>query len=143
MTRWPQKRDLGRSSLHTRASASATAVPSTVLGHAPGILRWMGRVWRSRLARDPLGAPGERQDDEERGRLPPPVHRLLRSALYSEPVPHGPAAHSITSSARARIEGGIVRPKAFAVLRLTTSSKLVDCWTGRSAGLAPLSIFPR
>jgi len=49
----------------------------------------------------------------------------------------GGAAHSMTSSARARIEGGIVRPSALAVLRLTTSSKMVGCWTGRSAGLAP------
>jgi len=52
------------------------------------------------------------------------------------------AAHSMTSSARARIEGGIVRPSALAVLRLTTSSKVVGCWTGRPAGLAPLRIFP-
>jgi hypothetical protein len=33
--------------------------------------------------------------------------------------------HSMTSSARARIEGGTVRPSALAVLRLTTSSKVV------------------
>src|SRR5207253_1833377 len=32
---------------------------------------------------------------------------------------------------------GIVRPSAFAVLRLMTSSNLVGCSTGRSAGLAP------
>src|SRR6516164_8423824 len=50
--------------------------------------------------------------------------------------------YSITSSARARIEGGTVRPSAVAVLRLTTSSKVVGCWTGRSAGLAPLRIRP-
>ena len=74
MTRWPQKRDLRRSSLHTRAAASATTVSSAVLRHVPGILRWMGRVWRSRLARGPLGAPGEGQDDEERGKLPMQVH---------------------------------------------------------------------
>jgi hypothetical protein len=39
-------------------------------------------------------------------------------------------SHSKTSWARARIDGGILRPSAWAVLRLTTSSKLVDCWTG-------------
>ena len=49
---------------------------------------------------------------------------------------------SMTSSARARIDGGTVRPSALAVLRLTTSSKVVGCWTGRSAGLAPLRILP-
>src|SRR6516165_8580056 len=50
--------------------------------------------------------------------------------------------YSMTSSARARIEGGTLRPRALAVLRLTTSSKVVGCWTGRSAGLAPLRILP-
>src|SRR5215813_2115953 len=50
--------------------------------------------------------------------------------------------YSITSSARARIDGGMVRPRVLAVLRLTTSSKLVGCCTGRSAGLAPLRILP-
>ena len=35
--------------------------------------------------------------------------------------------YSITSSARASIAGGISRPSAFAVLRLTTSSNLVGC----------------
>jgi len=50
--------------------------------------------------------------------------------------------HSITSSARASNVGGTVRPRALAVVRLITNSNLVDCSTGRSAGLAPLRIFP-
>jgi hypothetical protein len=50
--------------------------------------------------------------------------------------------HSITSSARPRSEGGTVRPSALAVLRLTIRSNLVGCWIGRSAGFAPLRIFP-
>src|SRR5262249_61859355 len=33
---------------------------------------------------------------------------------------------------------GMLRPSAFAVLRLITSSNLVDCNTGRSEGFAPL-----
>jgi hypothetical protein len=37
--------------------------------------------------------------------------------------------YSITSSARARIKGGTVRPRALAVLRLTTSWKVVGSWT--------------
>jgi hypothetical protein len=46
--------------------------------------------------------------------------------------------HSMTSSARAGSDdGGIVRPRALAVLRLITSSKFVGCSTGRSAGFAP------
>ena len=40
------------------------------------------------------------------------------------------------------IEGGTVRPSALAVLRLTTSSNVVGCSTGRSAGLVPLRILP-
>ena len=35
--------------------------------------------------------------------------------------------HSMTSSARARIDGGTVRPSALAVFRLTTSSNFVGC----------------
>src|SRR5262249_48698468 len=53
----------------------------------------------------------------------------------------GPPLHS-TTSARARIEGGTVMSSALAVLRLTTSSNLVGCCTGKSAGLAPLRIIP-
>src|SRR5262249_43513422 len=50
--------------------------------------------------------------------------------------------HSITSSAMASMPGGIVRPSILAVLRLITSSNLVGCRTGKSAGLAPLRILP-
>jgi hypothetical protein len=49
--------------------------------------------------------------------------------------------YSITWSARASIDGGIVRPSALAVLRLITSSSLMGCSTGMSAGLAPLRIL--
>src|SRR6266403_4300548 len=45
--------------------------------------------------------------------------------------------YSITSSAVASSEGGIVRPSAFALLRLTISSNLVGCSTGRSPAFAP------
>ena len=47
------------------------------------------------------------------------------------------ARYSITLSARATNVGGTVMPIASAVLRLITSSNLVGCRTGRSAGLAP------
>ena len=47
------------------------------------------------------------------------------------------ALHSITSSAVARSDGGTVSPSAFAAFRLMTSSNLVDCTTGRSAGFSP------
>jgi hypothetical protein len=46
--------------------------------------------------------------------------------------------HSITSSARASSVGGTSRPSALAVLRLMTSSYLVGCCAGMSAGFSPL-----
>src|SRR5262249_26435062 len=49
-----------------------------------------------------------------------------------------PVHYWMTSSARASTAGGMVRPRALAVLRLMTSSNLVGCSMGRSAALAPL-----
>src|SRR5262245_51048667 len=49
--------------------------------------------------------------------------------------------HSITSLANASSRSGTLRPSAFAVLRLITSSNLVGCWTGRSDALVPLRIL--
>src|SRR5262245_474601 len=46
--------------------------------------------------------------------------------------------HSITSSARSRIDVGTSMPSALAVLRLTAMSNFVGCSTGNSAGLSPL-----
>src|SRR5262245_44790523 len=51
------------------------------------------------------------------------------------------AAHSITSSARSRVEVGTSTPMALAVFRLRANSKYVACSTGSSAGCAPLRIF--
>ena len=50
--------------------------------------------------------------------------------------------HSITSSARPSSNAGTSRPIAFAVPTLITSSNLVGCITGRSAGLVPMRILP-
>ena len=77
-------------------------------------------------------------------------HRLLLRACSERPTDsraakheHDVAAvHSITSSARASSNRGTVRPSALAVFRLITSSTLVGCSTGRSAGLAPFRILP-
>src|SRR6187455_31667 len=49
--------------------------------------------------------------------------------------------YSITSSARASIDGGKARPRALAVLRFTMKSNLAGCSTGRSAGFAPRKIL--
>jgi hypothetical protein len=51
-------------------------------------------------------------------------------------------AYSITSSARLSNVIGKVRPSVPAVLRLTTNSTLTVCWTGKSAGFAPLRLLP-
>src|SRR5262245_51891244 len=76
-------------------------------------------------------------------------HRLSREgSARSEENPYDSqwsciaALHSITSSARASSVGGTSRPSIRAVSALMTSSNLIDCTTGRSAGLAPLSMRP-
>src|SRR5258708_10941271 len=51
------------------------------------------------------------------------------------------APHSITSLASASSVGGTVRPSAFAVLRLMTSSNFVGSSTGRPDGFARLRIL--
>src|SRR6516162_4829530 len=51
------------------------------------------------------------------------------------------ALHSITSSARNKIDVGTDTPIALAVFKLSTNSKLVGCSTGRSDGFAPLRIL--
>ena len=51
------------------------------------------------------------------------------------------AVQRITSWLGRGAAGGMVRPRSFAVFRLITSSKVVGCSTGRSAGLAPLRIL--
>src|SRR5215831_15391062 len=87
----------------------------------------------------------------ERGVPQEPDHRHLRLLRARRQRPRCSAAeqrdelvalHSITSSARASSSGGISSPIAFAVARLITSSKRVGCATGRSAGFAPLRIWP-
>src|SRR5262249_39379822 len=49
--------------------------------------------------------------------------------------------HSITSSARSRIDVGSVRPMAFAALRLTMTVNRLERSTGRSPGFVPLRIL--
>src|SRR5438445_648061 len=68
-----------------------------------------------------------------RARRERPRRRRAAEQLY-ELAPR----HSITSAAAAISVGGTVRPSTLAVLRLITSSYLVGCWTGNSAGFAPL-----
>ena len=73
-------------------------------------------------------------------RLLRPCDKRPRSRRAAEQRDELAPPHSITSSARASSVGGTSRPRALAVLRLMASSNFVGCWTGRSAGLAPLRI---
>src|ERR1700693_1054813 len=89
--------------------------------------------------RDPIlgrqgHAPDERQDNGQYHVIKP------RSVGYF--VDEIAAIHSITSSAMASMPGGMVRPTALAVVRLMTSSNLVGCRTGMSAGFSPLRMAP-
>src|SRR5215208_6158702 len=58
----------------------------------------------------------------------------LRSPITSR------LSHSITSSARARSVGGIVRPSALAVFTFTISSNFVGAWTGSAPASSPFKI---
>ena len=73
-----------------------------------------------------------------RGERPRRANARLRSARARS---WAASSHSMTWSARASTAGGILSPSAFAVLRLITSSNLAGCSTGRSPGLAPLTIL--
>src|SRR5262249_33057386 len=69
------------------------------------------------------------------------VHRERPCRRAAEQRDELAALHSITSSARNRNDSGIVKPIAFAVLRLITSSNFVGCSTGRSADFVPCRIL--
>src|SRR5262249_27774089 len=89
------------------------------------------------LIPDPIvaGIAGLLHARHERPRRRAAEQRDEREALYIH-------VHSTTSSARPSSVSGTVRPNALAVLRLTISSTLVDCWTGRSPARSPLRIRP-
>jgi hypothetical protein len=59
-----------------------------------------------------------------------------------EQVQQTEQAYSITSSAVASSVDGTVRPNVLAVSALMTSSNLLACMTGRSAGFVPLRMWP-
>jgi hypothetical protein len=88
----------------------------------------------------PLAAPDPKADIAWTRRFRPLAKPRRNREIRPEEVVR--LSHSMTSSARARIAGGIVRPSSFAVLRLMTSWKVVGCCTGISAGSAPFKICP-
>ena len=63
--------------------------------------------------------------------------RLTHNVTLAPSIDALRSLHSITSSARASTVPGTVRPRALAVLRLTTSSYLVGAWTGKSPASRP------
>src|SRR5262245_1273439 len=103
------------------------------------------RAWPTHPAfaadRDRPRAGSIRQPTFADGELVPDATREEGHACARPVQPRGPclaaehADHSITWSARASSVGGIVSPRALAVLRLITSSNLVGCATGKVAGL--------
>src|SRR5215472_1498218 len=58
----------------------------------------------------------------------PPLR--VKACQQETHAPQQNCAYSITSSARASRDAGMVRPSVLAVLRLTASSNLVGCCTG-------------
>ena len=104
------------------------------------------RIFTRRQATTALPRPGVRRRLGWHGWRPAPLVAPSASAARPDAHPGGQArratrigkAYSITSSASARILGGMSRPNAFAVARLMTSSNLVASSTGMSAGFSPL-----
>jgi hypothetical protein len=69
------------------------------------------------------------------GRIPARVPPLATDHRTGNPRHR----YLISSSAVARSVSGTSMPSALAVLRFTTISNLVGCWTGRSGGFSPKS----
>ena len=71
------------------------------------------------------------------------INGIMAAAwALAPPSYHGASRYSITSSAAANNVSGMVRPRALAVLRLMMKWNFEDLLTGRSAGMAPLRIWP-
>src|SRR5262249_35208016 len=88
-----------------------------------------------------LGARHQHADASHRpGLLRARRERPCRRRAAEERDEFAPS-HSITSSARAISVGGMARPIALAVIRLTISSNLVGCSTGISEGFVPRRIL--
>ncbi len=73
-------------------------------------------------------------DDSAILTLPPSPPESLAPGNHRSKQHH----YALTSSERASSMGGTVRPSVLAVWALMTSSNLLDCTTGNSAGLARL-----
>jgi hypothetical protein len=101
------------------ASEEATACQRSLGGHGVGMFR--------------LRSAFVRRTDSSR------TSRHVRFVPIPDSCAAAKATYSISSSARNSSDSGIMRPIAFAVLKLTINSNLVGCSIGRSEGLAPLA----
>ena len=106
------------------------ALDMTGLASGPGGTRATERVSIRRR--------GAEKPDHRHRRLLRPRRERPRRRRAAEQRDELAPLHSITSSARASRVGGTSRPSALAVLRLITSSNLVGCSIGKSAGFAPV-----
>ena len=66
---------------------------------------------------------------------------ILQELFQGFAGPQADKTQSITLSALMRSDCGILSPSALAVLPLMSMSNFIDCSTGKSLGLAPLSIL--
>src|SRR6516165_3221843 len=106
----------------------------------PGITQAFAEC--SRIGCGGIGSTAEEESDDRHRRLLRARRERPRGRRAAEQTDEGAPPHSITSSASATSIGGTSIPSAFAVFALITSSNLVDCCTGKSAGLVPLRIRP-
>src|SRR5262245_35885881 len=134
------RRRLGCQTANELGAPVASSIPAQLPGHEPASAR-MGyedghslflRYRRVEGPRSPLlrcRPAGNLAWTDSRAAF---IHSM-RGAL---------ATHSITSSARASSVGGTAMRSILAVSALMTSSNLLACTTGRSAGLVPLRMRP-
>jgi hypothetical protein len=101
--------------------------------------RQLGSASRMHLTGVSLASHRQPRDASPHSRAGGGAVHSITSGLMQRSKQH---LHSITSSAIARMPGGMVRPSALAALRLITSSNLVGRITGRSAGFSPLRTRP-
>src|SRR6266481_4445810 len=127
---WSSTRTLWKKNPYCRLDQSE-AHPGSVDKRAPFALWQIATIRRAR-PRWP-----EEPDHRRRWLLCARRHRP-RDCPAAEQRDERAALHSITSSAVESSVAGIVRPSILAVSALMTSSNLVACTTGKSAGLAPL-----
>src|SRR5215831_14278126 len=105
-----------------------------ITGFAEGVAE------RGHVACHRIGCPEVYEPDDGHRRLLCAHRKRPRNRAAEERDEGAPLHlrdHSITSSARASRLSGTVRPSAFAVLRLITSSYFVGACTGRSAASRP------